>query len=40
MDQPQSLSGADSIRSLKDDDTIFKAFDAYPWKKDPAFMVR
>ncbi|KAI9158500.1 hypothetical protein HJFPF1_06495 [Paramyrothecium foliicola] len=39
MDQPsQGLQGADHIRSLQDDDFIFKAFDAYPWKKDPSFM--
>jgi hypothetical protein len=36
--QSQPLSGSDSIRSLKNDDAIYRAFDAYPWKKDPAFM--
>jgi hypothetical protein len=35
-----SLSGADRIRALKDDDDIFQAFDMYPWTKDPAFKVR
>jgi hypothetical protein len=38
MEQPQSLPGTDGIRSLTDEDAIFGAFDAYPWKKDPAFM--
>lgn len=41
MAQPQpSLSGADRIRALKDDASVFQAFDSYPWKKDKAFMVR
>ncbi|PNY26655.1 Uncharacterized protein TCAP_03425 [Tolypocladium capitatum] len=35
---PQFASGADRIRSLTDDDSIFQAFDAYPWTKDKAFM--
>ncbi|KAH7321191.1 hypothetical protein B0I35DRAFT_477703 [Stachybotrys elegans] len=34
---PASASGADAIRSLKNDDAIFQAFDGYPWKKDPMF---
>ncbi|GKU00001.1 hypothetical protein FLAG1_03085 [Fusarium langsethiae] len=34
----QSLSGADRIRALKDDDAIFTAFDTYPWTKDKSFM--
>ncbi|KAG6009272.1 hypothetical protein E4U21_002876 [Claviceps maximensis] len=32
------LPGADRIRSLQDDDDIFHAFDAYPWKKDKIFL--
>ena len=36
---PQALAGADRIRSLKDEDAIFQAFDSYPWRKDKAFMV-
>ncbi|KFH41610.1 hypothetical protein ACRE_076750 [Hapsidospora chrysogenum ATCC 11550] len=35
---PQALAGADRIRSLKDEDAIFQAFDSYPWRKDKAFM--
>jgi hypothetical protein len=35
----QSLTGADRIRALKDDDAIFTAFDTYPWSKDKNFMV-
>lgn len=35
----QALPGADRIRSLKDEDAVFQAFDSYPWKKDPMFMV-
>ncbi|POR38146.1 Uncharacterized protein TPAR_01660 [Tolypocladium paradoxum] len=37
---PQSASahGAARIRSLTDDDSIFHAFDAYPWTKDKAFL--
>ncbi|KAL4723274.1 hypothetical protein ACLX1H_009764 [Fusarium chlamydosporum] len=41
MDQQQSshsLTGADRIRALKDDNSIFTAFDTYPWKKDNNFM--
>ncbi|KAG5975909.1 hypothetical protein E4U55_007533 [Claviceps digitariae] len=33
-----ALPGADRIRSLQDDDDIFNAFDAYPWKKDKMFL--
>ena len=36
----QSAPGADRIRSLTDDDSVFQAFDAYPWTKDKAFLVR
>jgi hypothetical protein len=42
MDQQQpsqSFNGADRIRALKDDNSIFTAFDTYPWKKDNNFMV-
>lgn len=38
--EPQALSGAERIRSLKTEDDIFKAFDSYPWAKDKNFMVR
>ncbi|CAM1503924.1 Fc.00g015150.m01.CDS01 [Cosmosporella sp. VM-42] len=39
MAQPQpSLSGAERIRALKDEDSVFQAFNAYPWKKDKMFM--
>lgn len=38
MAQPAG-SAADSIRSLKDDDAVFRAFDSYPWVKDKSFMV-
>ncbi|KAK5997125.1 hypothetical protein PT974_02478 [Cladobotryum mycophilum] len=41
MDVPQSstpLSGADRIRSLRDQDAVYRAFDAYPWTKDTAFL--
>ncbi|EFY95723.1 hypothetical protein MAA_08867 [Metarhizium robertsii ARSEF 23] len=39
MAQPEpSLPGADRIRSLKDEDSIFQAFDAYPWTKDTMFL--
>ncbi|CAG7556704.1 unnamed protein product [Fusarium equiseti] len=41
MDQQQSsqsFNGADRIRALKDDNSIFTAFDTYPWKKDNNFM--
>ncbi|KAL7795275.1 hypothetical protein V8C37DRAFT_375035 [Trichoderma ceciliae] len=39
MAEPQQpFPGADRIRSLTDQDSIFKAFDAYPWTKDSAFL--
>ncbi|KFA66623.1 hypothetical protein S40285_03073 [Stachybotrys chlorohalonatus IBT 40285] len=39
MDQPnQPLSGAEAIRLLKEDDAVFRAFDAYPWTKDNMFL--
>ncbi|KAF4441905.1 hypothetical protein F53441_11865 [Fusarium austroafricanum] len=43
MDQQQSssqgsLTGADRIRALKDENAVFTAFDTYPWKKDKNFM--
>ncbi|KAL7821411.1 hypothetical protein V8C44DRAFT_314490 [Trichoderma aethiopicum] len=39
MAEPQeSFPGADGIRSLKDQDSIFRAFDSYPWTKDAAFL--
>ncbi|GAB0133832.1 hypothetical protein EsDP_00002226 [Epichloe bromicola] len=39
MAQPTPcLSGAERIRSLQDDDSIFRAFDAYPWTKDKMFL--
>ncbi|KJZ80362.1 hypothetical protein HIM_00212 [Hirsutella minnesotensis 3608] len=34
----QPLSGTDGIRSLQDQDSIFRAFDAYPWSKDKTFL--
>lgn len=34
------VSGTDRIRSLDDQDSIYSAFDAYPWAKDKAFLVR
>lgn len=37
--QSQSVSGAEAIRSLTDQDAIFRAFDSYPWTKDKTFMV-
>lgn len=41
MAEPQEpYPGADRIRSLTDQDAIFSAFDAYPWTKDSAFLVR
>lgn len=40
MAEPTSITGADGIRSLKDDDAVFRAFDSYPWTKDKTFMVR
>ncbi|EFQ30025.1 uncharacterized protein GLRG_05169 [Colletotrichum graminicola M1.001] len=33
-----TLSGAERIRAITDEDGMFKAFDTYPWKKDKAFM--
>ncbi|KAH8178077.1 hypothetical protein LIA77_03159 [Sarocladium implicatum] len=40
MAQPTQppLPGADRIRSLQDEDSIYQAFDSYPWKKDTMFM--
>ncbi|KAM0486070.1 hypothetical protein ACHAPX_000772 [Trichoderma viride] len=39
MAEPQPpFPGADRIRSLTDQDSIFRAFDAYPWTKDSAFL--
>ncbi|KAL7944436.1 hypothetical protein V8C42DRAFT_326768 [Trichoderma barbatum] len=39
MAEPQEpYPGADRIRSLTDQDSVFKAFDAYPWTKDEAFL--
>ncbi|KAK2605910.1 hypothetical protein QQS21_003636 [Conoideocrella luteorostrata] len=39
MAQPSSsLSGAERIRSLQDEDAVFQAFDAYPWTKDKTFL--
>ncbi|CAJ0551776.1 Ff.00g057550.m01.CDS01 [Fusarium sp. VM40] len=42
MDQQQqassSLTGAERIRALKDDNAVFTAFDTYPWNKDKNFM--
>jgi hypothetical protein len=37
--QQPPLPGANRIRSLQDEDAVFRAFDTYPWKKDPTFMV-
>ena len=37
--EPQPLAGTDRIRSLKDEDAVFRAFDSYPWNKDKTFMV-
>ncbi|KAM3513697.1 hypothetical protein MY11210_002606 [Beauveria gryllotalpidicola] len=34
----EHLSGARGIRSLTDQDAVFRAFDSYPWTKDKAFM--
>lgn len=34
------ISGAERIRSLSDEDDVFRAFDSYPWTKDNAFKVR
>ncbi|KAK1998352.1 hypothetical protein LX36DRAFT_710938 [Colletotrichum falcatum] len=33
-----TLSGAERIRAITDEDGMFKAFDTYPWKKDKDFM--
>ncbi|GKT57023.1 LOW QUALITY PROTEIN: hypothetical protein ColTof3_04362 [Colletotrichum tofieldiae] len=33
-----TLSGAERIRAITDEDGMFKAFDTYPWKKDKAFI--
>ncbi|KAK2032300.1 hypothetical protein LX32DRAFT_636443 [Colletotrichum zoysiae] len=33
-----TLSGAERIRAITDEDGMFKAFDTYPWKKDKAFL--
>ncbi|KAF9877719.1 hypothetical protein CkaCkLH20_04854 [Colletotrichum karsti] len=33
-----TLSGADRIRAITDEDGMFKAFDTYPWKKDKMFQ--
>ncbi|KAF7546186.1 hypothetical protein G7046_g9375 [Stylonectria norvegica] len=40
MAQPpqQAIPGAERIRALKDNDSVFQAFDAYPWTKDKMFM--
>ncbi|PTB67531.1 hypothetical protein BBK36DRAFT_19037 [Trichoderma citrinoviride] len=39
MAEPQEpFPGADGIRSLTDKDSIFRAFDSYPWTKDAAFL--
>lgn len=35
----EQLSGTRGIRSLTDNDAVFRAFDSYPWTKDKAFMV-
>lgn len=37
--EPQPLAGTDRIRSIKDEDAVFRAFDSYPWNKDKTFMV-
>lgn len=34
-----TLSGAERIRAITDEDGMFKAFDTYPWKKDKMFLV-
>ncbi|TQV97599.1 hypothetical protein V2A60_006660 [Cordyceps javanica] len=34
----EQLSGVQGIRSLTDQDAVFRAFDSYPWTKDKAFM--
>ncbi|KAJ6783712.1 hypothetical protein PWT90_05462 [Aphanocladium album] len=34
----EQLSGTQGIRSLTDQDAVFRAFDSYPWTKDKAFM--
>ncbi|OAA52382.1 hypothetical protein BBO_00223 [Beauveria brongniartii RCEF 3172] len=34
----EHLSGVGGIRSLTDQDAVFRAFDSYPWTKDKAFM--
>ncbi|KAL6871171.1 hypothetical protein J3F83DRAFT_644282 [Trichoderma novae-zelandiae] len=39
MAEPQEpFPGAAAIRSLTDQDSIFNAFDSYPWTKDAAFL--
>lgn len=35
-----TLSGAERIRAITDEDGMFKAFDTYPWKRDKMFTVR
>ncbi|PHH89793.1 hypothetical protein CDD83_5254 [Cordyceps sp. RAO-2017] len=37
MAQPL-LPGSDRIRSLQDEDSIYQAFDGYPWSKDKSFL--
>lgn len=37
--EQRPLAGVDRIRALQDDNSVFTAFDSYPWKKDKAFMV-
>ncbi|KOS20502.1 hypothetical protein ESCO_005433 [Escovopsis weberi] len=37
-DPSTPFPGATNIRSLKDQDSVYKAFDAYPWTKDAAFL--
>ncbi|OHE99251.1 hypothetical protein CORC01_05532 [Colletotrichum orchidophilum] len=32
-----TLSGAERIRAITDEDGMFKAFDTYPWKRDKMF---
>ncbi|OLN91960.1 hypothetical protein CCHL11_01502 [Colletotrichum chlorophyti] len=34
-----TLSGAERIRAITDEDGMFKAFDSYPWKSDKMFIV-
>lgn len=34
-----TLSGAERIRAITDEDGMFKAFDSYPWHKDKMFSV-